>query len=155
MCANVQTRVSALFILPQSSRSSSAGLRRYQEAREENVKPKLILLAALAAAALAATAPSPAQTRDGKSHMTLLNAERQSIELTQGMSAEEVERLLGKPKRTALKQGPAASADPSPGSLQWNYTWTDTSQRDSSLQVVFTRKPAGQWLVESWGWNAY
>jgi len=54
-----------------------------------------------------------------------------------------------------LKQGPAASADPSAGSLQWNYIWTDTSQRDSSLQVVFTRKPAGQWLVESWGWNAY
>jgi hypothetical protein len=119
------------------------------------VKANLILLTALTAAAFAATAPVLAQTRDGRSHITLINAERQSIELTQGMSAEEVERLLGKPKRTALKQGPAASADPSAGSLQWNYIWTDTSQRDSSLQVVFTRKPAGQWLVESWGWNAY
>ena len=68
--------------------------------------------------------------------------------------AEDVERLLGKPKRTALKQGFAASADAAQGSLQWTYMWADTSQRDDTLQVVFTRK-SGQWLVESWGWNAY
>ncbi|HZR03416.1 MAG TPA: hypothetical protein VFA81_09620 [Burkholderiales bacterium] len=119
------------------------------------MKPTLVLLAAMTAAVLTITVPAMAQRSDGRSNMTLVNAERQSIELKQGMTSEQVEGLLGKPKRTALKQGFATSADASQGNLQWNYMWTDTSQRDSTLQVVFARKPAGQWLVESWSWNAY
>lgn len=115
---------------------------------------RLLLLIALTIAGLATTVPAIAQRSEARSTMTFVKAERQSIELRQGMTSEDVERLLGKPKRTALKQGFAASADAAQGSLQWTYMWADTSQRDDTLQVVFTRK-SGQWLVESWGWNAY
>ncbi len=87
--------------------------------------------------------------------MTLTSAEHLAIELRQGMSSAEVEKLLGKPKRTALKQGSSSGVDASNGSLQWTYTWASATQRDDSLQVVFARKSSGEWLVESWGWNAF
>lgn len=86
--------------------------------------------------------------------MTLATAERRAIDLQQGMKAEEVERLLGKPKRTALRQGGLSSAvDASTGSLRWTYTWPAATERDGTLQVVFTRKSSGEWLVDSWGWD--
>jgi len=119
------------------------------------VKPTLALVTALTAACLATMAPAMAARLDGRPSMTLVQAERQSIELKQGMNSEEVERLLGKPKRTALKQGSSLQADAPQGSLEWSYLWADTSQRDSTLKVVFSRKPSGPWLVESWSWNAF
>ena len=116
--------------------------------------PRRVLLTALTAACLATAVPVIAQRSDARPGMTLVKAERQSIELKQGMNPEEVERLLGKPKRTALKQGSSISVDAPQGSLEWSYVWADTTQRDSTLQVVFSRKPSAPGLVESWSWNA-
>lgn len=113
------------------------------------------ILIAITGVCLACTTPARAERPDGRTNMTLGNAERQAIALKQGMSSEDVERLLGKPKRTSLKQASRGSADASQGSLQWTYTWRDTSERGDTLQVVFTRKAAGDWLVESWEWNPY
>jgi hypothetical protein len=46
----------------------------------------------------------------------VVQAERNAIELKQGMKLEEVEKLLGKPKR-------ASAGEPSQGTLQWSYVW--------------------------------
>ena len=87
---------------------------------------------------------------------TLVQAERRAIDLKQGMTLEDVENLLGKPRRTALRaQGYGSSADSSQGSLQWTYTWANPSQSDRSLQVVFASKSPGQWFVSSWDWAGY
>jgi hypothetical protein len=90
--------------------------------------------------------------------LSLVQAERLSVDLKQGMTLEDVEKLLGKPRRTTMKaqgQGYGSSADPTQGSLQWTYTWTNQSQADRSLQVVFASKSAGQWFVTSWEWGGY
>ena len=87
--------------------------------------------------------------------LTLSQAERLAVDLKQGMTLEDVEKLLGKPRRTAMKaQGFSASTDPMQGSLQWTYTWTHQGS-DRNLQVVFASKSAGQWFVNSWDWGGY
>ena len=87
--------------------------------------------------------------------LTLAQAERLAVDLKQGMTLEDVEKMLGKPRRTAMKaQGYGASADPTQGSLQWTYTWTHQAS-DRNLQVVFASKSAGQWFVNSWDWGGY
>jgi hypothetical protein len=86
----------------------------------------------------------------------LLQAERLAVELKQGMTLEEVEKLLGKPKRTSLKADAySGSRDTSPGTLQWTYTWQGASQPERSLQVVFANKVPERWLVNSWDWSGY
>jgi len=88
--------------------------------------------------------------------LSLVQAERLSIDLKQGMALEDVEKLLGKPRRTALKSpGFSSSADSTQASLQWTYMWTNRTQADRSLQVVFASKSAGQWFVTSWDWGGY
>ena len=74
-------------------------------------------------------------------------AERNAIELKQGMTLEAVQKLLGRPKRTALKHGNAPT-------LQWTYVFGgEYSQR--VLQIVFGAKASEQWTVESWDWPGY
>ena len=91
-----------------------------------------------------------------KATLSLARAERLAVDLKQGMSAEEVEKLLGKPKRTALKgQGYSGVSDTQPGNLQWTYSWTSTSHSDRSLQIVFASKSPERWLVNSWDWSGY
>jgi hypothetical protein len=68
-------------------------------------------------------------------------AERNAVELRQGMSLEEVAKLLGKPRRTALKNA----------ELQWTYVWAP----ERSLHVVFAAKTPEQWVVNGWDWSAY
>jgi len=85
--------------------------------------------------------------------LTLTQTEQRAVDLKQGMTPEEVEKLLGKPKRTALRA--QVGLHESQGSLQWTYTWSSPSQSDRSLQVVFATKAPERWLVNSWDWTGY
>ncbi len=111
-----------------------------------------ILLPAMLSCLLLYSAGTAAQSAHPKA-LTLNQTERLAVDLKQGMTLEEVEKLLGKPKRTALKaQGYGESSQ---GSLQWTYTWSSPSQSDHSLQVVFAGKSPERWLVNSWDWTGY
>jgi hypothetical protein len=85
--------------------------------------------------------------------LTLTQAEQRAVDLKQGMTLEEVEKLLGKPKRTALRT--QVGLHESQGSLQWTYTWSSPSQSDRGLQVVFASKAPERWLVNSWDWTGF
>jgi len=69
--------------------------------------------------------------------------------LLKGMTPDEVQQLLGKPRRTALR-GTA---------LQWTYVWNGSSASSStserSLSVEFAAKAADLWYVNGWGWANY
>src|SRR6476661_4004658 len=88
---------------------------------------RLIVLALLGSLPLFLdlSAPASAQTARPVVGLSASQAERKSVELRQGMSSEEVEKLLGKPRRTALKSGASASA-PGQGTLHWTYSWPGT-----------------------------
>jgi hypothetical protein len=70
------------------------------------------------------------------------------------MSAEDVQKLLGKPRRTALKNSGGSPTAPWQGTLQWSYTWTG-AQSQGSLHIEFAAKSAEQWYVNSWEWASY
>ena len=113
-----------------------------------------LFLAALAAspawmsAALAqAGRPAAAQSR--------AQGERNAAELRQGMSTAEVQKLLGKPRRTALKNAGGSASEPWQGTLHWNYTWAGSYAPEGNLQVVFAAKKPGEWYVNSWEWSSY
>jgi hypothetical protein len=101
---------------------------------------------------LAWIAPAAAEPSRSPSNMSLAQVERMAVDLKQGMSLDEVQRMLGKPRRTALRND-GASQGASPGTLQWTYTWGSVSQ--ASLQVEFSAKTAEQWTVNSWQWATY
>jgi hypothetical protein len=117
---------------------------------------RLFALFLLAALPLSLTWSPPAAADDSRAAAALsaAQAERKSVNLRQGMSAEEVEKLLGKPRRTALKNGSAAST-PAQGTLQWTYSWPGASFSQGSLNVVFSAKAPEQWYVNSWEWSSY
>jgi hypothetical protein len=104
----------------------------------------------LAAALLPGAAPAQAPR-------TAAAAERNAVELKQGMTPEEVETLLGKPRRTALRvdSGYGGPAGAQGTLLQWTYVWSGGaggSSHERTLQVDFSGKSAGQWSVNSWAW---
>ena len=99
------------------------------------------------------SAPASAQTPRPAAGLSAAQAERKSVELRQGMSSEEVEKLLGKPRRTALKNG--ASSAPGQGTLQWTYSWPGTYSTQGSLNVTFGATTPEQWRVNSWEWSSY
>jgi len=108
--------------------------------------PILLLAAALLPAGALAQSP-----RAGAP--SLAQAERNSVELKQGMSLDEVQKLLGKPRRTALRAGIQGQ-----GALQWSYFWSgpaSSSSSERSLQIEFAAKAPDQWIVNSWGWSSY
>ena len=81
-----------------------------------------------------------------------------ATDLKQGMSVEEVQTLLGKPRRTALRNNGSSTSAPWQGTLQWTYTWTagpGASSSESRLNVVFVAKAPDQWYVNSWEWVTY
>ena len=83
------------------------------------------------------------------------SAERNAVELRQGMTPEEVQKLLGKPRRTALRADSGYAGAAPQGTLQWTYTWgggAGASSSERTLQVDFAGKGAGQWTVNSWAW---
>jgi hypothetical protein len=97
-----------------------------------------------------------AQSSQLKNKVSLVQAESLAVDLKQGMTLEEVEKLLGKPKRTALKASAyGATPDSSQGILQWTYTWSSATQSDHSLQVMFASKSPERWIVNSWDWAGY
>jgi hypothetical protein len=80
-------------------------------------------------------------------------AERMAADLKQGMTLEEVQKLLGKPRRTALRRDGSSATIPSQGTLQWTYSWGSSSE--GSLQVEFAAKAPEEWYVTSWQWATY
>lgn len=101
----------------------------------------------------AGTAAQGAQARD---RLSLAQAERIAVDLRRGMTLEEVQKLLGKPRRTALKPpGFGGTSESQQGSLQWTYTWTGPSQSERNLLVTFAGKAPEQWLVNGWDWTGY
>lgn len=115
--------------------------------------PSLVLLAALLSA-LPLASSSGAQASQPASSLSLAQAERMASDLKQGMSAEDVQKLLGKPRRTALKNDGGCPNTPSQGTLQWTYTWPSASGQ-GSLRVEFAAKSPEQWYVNSWEWVTY
>jgi hypothetical protein len=102
------------------------------------------------------SAGTAGQAAHAKEKLTLIQAEKLAVELRQGMTLEEVEKLLGKPKRTALRtEGYTTKPETSQGTLQWTYTWPNPSGTDHNLQVVFVSKSPGRWTVDSWDWTGY
>jgi len=84
---------------------------------------------------------------------SMAQTERAAVRLKQGMSAEEVQELIGQPRRTALKTVGGASSATSPGTLQWTYSWTDSQ---ANLRIDFLAKnPDHHWYVNNWEWTNY
>ena len=119
--------------------------------------PTLVFLAAFLPA-LAGLAPAAAQAAGPAATQKRAQAERNAVDLKQGMTIEEVQQLLGKPQRTALRSNGVASSAPGQGALQWTYVWNSggmSSSSERTLSVDFAAKAAEQWLVNGWGWNGY
>ena len=116
----------------------------------------LLFLAALLPS-LAWLPPAAAQASHPAANLGLAQAERNAVELKQGMTLEEVQQLLGKPRRTTLKSNGAAAGAPWQGTLHWTYVWgaASSSSSERSLSVEFAAKTADQWLVNGWGWSSY
>ena len=107
--------------------------------------PALLVLAGLAVS-LACTSPAGAQ-------QGFAQTERNAVGLKQGMSAEEVQKLLGTPRRTARKTGGAATVAAEQGTLPWAYAWTNPSH--TTLRIEFAAKAPAQWFVTNWDWSTY
>jgi hypothetical protein len=74
------------------------------------------------------------------------------------MTADEVQKLLGKPRRTALKSDGYSPNALSKGTLQWSYSWGSTSGQggtQGNLRVEFVSKAQEAWCVNSWEWVNY
>jgi hypothetical protein len=108
------------------------------------------LLAALLTPLLA-VAPAGAQSPRN----TVGQSERNSVDLKQGMTLAEVQTLLGRPRRTALKDGGGTANAPSLGNLKWTYVWPGTTTSEKILNVEFVAKKAEEWYVNSWEWANY
>ena len=108
-------------------------------------------------AAPAGIGPATAQSPRPVAALSFAQAERNAIELRQGMSVEEVQRLLGTPRRTALKSSGGFASAPPQGTLHWTYAWPGASPSQGSLSVVFAAKGPDkeQWYVNSWEWSSY
>jgi hypothetical protein len=99
-----------------------------------------------------------AQTPHPDVTLTLAQAERVAVDLRQGMTVDEVQKLLGKPRRTALKSDGYSPNAPSKGTLQWSYSWSSASAQGSiqgNLRVEFVSKAQEEWYVNSWEWVSY
>jgi hypothetical protein len=109
-------------------------------------------------AALLATvgwiSPAGAQNTRAPS-AALVQGERNAVDLKQGMALADVQRLLGKPRRTALKDTGGSASTPSLGNLRWTYVWPAGSSSDNILHVEFVAKAPAEWYVNSWEWSNY
>jgi len=99
--------------------------------------------------------PASAQISRSDPTLSLPQAERVSADLKQGMTVDEVQKLLGKPLRTALKGDDIVPAgSPSKGTLQWTYSWAGSSS-GRSLRIDFIAKSLEDWQVNSWEWQTF
>jgi hypothetical protein len=92
-----------------------------------------------------------AQVSRSDQALSLAQAERAASDLKQGMSVDEVQNLLGKPPKTALKSDGSSPNALSKGTLQWTYTWASPTAQ-SGLRVEFASQPLEEWHVKSWEW---
>jgi hypothetical protein len=97
-------------------------------------------------------APASVESPRLPENLNFGEAERRAVDLRQGMSIEDVHALLGKPRRTMLKNN-GGSASPQ-GTLQWTYNWAGSSP-PASLRVDFASKTPNTWYVNSWEWSNY
>jgi hypothetical protein len=97
--------------------------------------------------------PAAAEPARPAATLNLAQAERMAADLKQGMKLEDVQKLLGKPRRTALRHDGSPSNTPSQSTLQWTYSWGSSSQ--GSLQIEFAAKAPEDWYVNSWQWATY
>ena len=116
----------------------------------------MVFLAAFGAS-LGGLPPAGAQASRAGAQASIAQAERDAVDLKQGMTLEEVEKLLGKPARTALRNDGSSAAgstarEPWQGTLQW---WTYVWAPEGTLHVLFAAKTPEQWHVDSWVWSTY
>lgn len=111
---------------------------------------KAVLLAALLAP-LCLIPPAAAQAPRAAAPSSHSHVERNAVELRQGMTLEQVQKLLGKPRRTGLKGAGGFAGESAHGTLQWTYAWNS----EQSLNIVFAAKSSGEWQVNGWEWSAY
>lgn len=102
-----------------------------------------------------AWSPAAAQAAAPGATLSAAQAERRAVDLKQGMSLEEVQGLLGKPRRTALRANGSSSAAQDQGTLQWTYSWPGASSTLGSLHVAFGATAPEKWLVNGWEWSSY
>lgn len=100
------------------------------------------------------SSPAGAQVAHPIAVLSLTQAERAAVDLKQGMSPEEVEKLLGRPQRTALKGNGTFPNAASQGTLQWTYSWSGSSA-PGNLRIEFVAKTPDQWYVNGWDWGTY
>jgi hypothetical protein len=99
------------------------------------------------------SAPASAEASRSDPNLSLTQAEHVSSDLKQGMTVDEVQKLLGTPQRTGLKSDDSLPAGaPSKGTLQWTYSWAGASP-GRSLRVDFIAKSLEDWQVNSWEWQ--
>jgi hypothetical protein len=103
--------------------------------------------------ALAAAPAESAQQARADTSLTLAQAERNAADLHRGMSPEDVRKLLGKPKRTGLKEDGAPAAN-SQGALRWTYVWNG-GNGPGTLSIDFVADSPEQWQVRGWEWSTY
>jgi hypothetical protein len=116
--------------------------------------PALIVIATLASSLASIPAAGAEPAARPAANPTFAQTERKAADLKQGMSSEEVQKLLGKPRRTSLRSSGSAANGASPGGiLQWTYAWTDSSQ--GALRIEFAAKAPAEWTVTSWDWASY
>jgi hypothetical protein len=119
----------------------------------------LLLLLCVLLPAAGGLAPAAAQGKRAAPSASRVEAERAAVDLKQGMTPDEVQKLLGKPWRTALTTNALAASAPSQGTLRWTYVWTGEASSSSSpprsLHVEFNAKAAEQWSVSGWSWSVY
>src|ERR1051326_2174596 len=109
----------------------------------------------LVPAVLACLLYSGAPAAQGEKALSLPQAERRAVDLKKGMTLEEVQQLLGKPKRTSLRADPqVAAGEAAVDMLRWTYSWSGASHPERTLQVVFASPFPDRWLVKSWDWSA-
>ena len=116
--------------------------------------PVLVFVAALSPS-LAWISPAAAQASRPAATLSFAQAERNAVSLRQGMSVEEVQKLLGTPRRTALKTNGSSVTTPWQGTLQWTYSWPNAASSQGSLSVVFAATAPEKWFVNSWEWSSY
>jgi len=118
------------------------------------MRPIASALAATLVASFLAGTPVGAHSFQPAAALSLAQAEHAAVDLKQGMTSEEVQKLLGQPRRTALKSDGGFPNRPSQGTLQWTYSWTSSSAQ-GNLRIEFAAKAADQWYVNSWEWASY
>lgn len=101
--------------------------------------------------------PLGAQTPAPRARAAYVEVERKAVGLRQGMTLDEVQTLLGKPRRTALRETSRAPGQPWQGTLLWTYAWAvdPHAGSDPNLRIEFAANTPNQWYVNSWEWSGH